>query len=92
MKQVIKFSAPWCMPCKALAPVFEKIKQDYKDTDIKFHFLDVENDPENLAEKFNVRSVPTVVFLKDNVEVKRMTGLHSKTDYLESINNLSTEC
>lgn len=90
MTKVIKFSAKWCMPCRALAPVFDKIKEEYKDTNVKFHFLDVENDPDKLAEKFTIRSVPTVVFIKDDVEVQRLVGIQSKQTYIDGINNIVT--
>lgn len=77
------------MPCRALSPVFEKIKEEYKQSDVRFHFLDVDSDPENLTEKFNIRSVPTVVFVNNNEELSRLVGLQSKQTYLNSIDALA---
>lgn len=88
MKKVIKFSAPWCMPCKALAPVFDKIKETYKHTDIKFQNVDVESDVNGLAELFKIRSVPTVVYVNGDIEVTRLVGLSNKKDYMEHIDTL----
>lgn len=88
MKKVIKFSAPWCMPCKALAPVFDKIKETYKYTDVKFQDVDVESDVNGLAELFKIRSVPTVVYVNGDIEVTRLVGLSNKKDYMENIDKL----
>ncbi len=64
MLQVLKFSATWCQPCKALAPKFEEIKQKYSDNpNIVFQELDVDK-CQDLATKYIIRSVPTVIILK----------------------------
>lgn len=88
MKKVIKFSAPWCMPCKALAPAFDKIKEVYKDTEVKFEDVNVESDVNGLAELFKIRSVPTVVYVNGDTEVTRLVGLTNKKDYMEHIDTL----
>jgi len=72
MIQVKKFSAPWCGPCKALAPEFKKIKEMFPD--VKFVDVDVETDDSTVA-LYNVRTVPTVIVEKDNQIVERLTGL-----------------
>lgn len=87
MNKVIKFSANWCMPCKAIAPVFENFKNQYKSEGIQFQFIDVD-EHKDLVEKYNVRSVPTIVFVKDDVEVNRLVGLQNKKDYMENIEAL----
>jgi thioredoxin 1 len=83
MLEVKRFSAVWCGPCRALAPVMEGIKGEY--TDVVFETIDVDVDHEQ-ASKFAIRSVPTVVFVKDGVEVSRMVGVNSKLAYVNSIN------
>lgn len=71
VKQVIKFSATWCAPCKAFAPTFNKVKAMDEFKNIEFKELDIEEDEEgiDLVEKFQIRSVPTTVLVDDNGEV-----------------------
>ena len=71
MKEVVKFESKWCGPCKAIAPVLEKLKSKYKD--IKFNKVDVESDTETTAQ-FKVRSVPTIVFLNGGQLVNQIVG------------------
>jgi thioredoxin 1 len=85
MIQVKKFSAPWCGPCKALAPEFKKIKEMFPD--VKFVDVDVETD-DNIVSLYNVRTVPTVIIEKDNEIVERLTGLHAKQKYIDVISAL----
>lgn len=67
IKKVIKFSASWCSPCKQLAPKFKEIVEKYKET-TSFKEIDI-NDVEDVTEKYNIRTIPTVLFLdaEDNV-------------------------
>ena len=70
MKQLIKFSASWCQPCKALAGNMKYV--DFGDVEVKEVDID-ENFDE--AKKFNIRGVPTLVLLEDDVEIKRTSGV-----------------
>ena len=70
MKKLIKFSASWCQPCKALAGNMKYV--DFGDVEVKEVDID-ENFDE--AKKFNIRGVPTLVLLEDDVEVKRTSGV-----------------
>ncbi len=83
MLEVKRFSAAWCGPCRALAPVMEGIKAEYSD--VVFETIDVDTDHEQ-ASKYAIRSVPTVVFVKDGVEVERLVGVNSKLAYENKIN------
>ena len=76
--EVLKFSANWCKPCKILAST---LKDAAEVTSI-----DVEQDIET-ARKYNIRNVPTLVFLKDGVEVHRVIGSIS----LQGYKNILTE-
>lgn len=84
MKKVMRFTAGWCSPCKALAPILEEIRQE--STGVEFQTIDVDENPE-LATSMGIRSIPTVIVEVDGVEVQRLTGLHPKERYVESINN-----
>ena len=70
---VLDFWATWCGPCKRLAPIIEELAKDYDGMAIVGK-CDVEDD-ENLAARFGVRNIPTVVFIKDGKEVDRSVGL-----------------
>ena len=69
MKRILRFTASWCQPCKALAKQLEEI-----DTNLPIEVIDIDVNPE-LAMEYGIRSVPTLVMMDENVEVKRRTGI-----------------
>ncbi len=83
MVSVKKFSAVWCGPCRALAPVINEVKSNFSN--VKFEEYDVDVAYEE-ATKYGVRSVPTVIIEKNGVEVERFTGVSSKIAYINAIN------
>lgn len=58
----------WCAPCRQFAPVFHRAAAEHKG-DVKFYKVDIDENPD-LAAKFDVKSVPTVVRIKDGVAVR----------------------
>jgi thioredoxin 1 len=88
MITVTKFSAPWCGPCKALAPVFRELED--MTPDATFISVDVEDKP-SIAQLYSIRTVPTVIIEKNNTTVNRMVGLQSKQKYIDAINHVITE-
>lgn len=82
MIHVTRFSAPWCGPCKALAPEFKMLEEEF--TSVKFITVDVDEKP-MIAQLYGVRNVPTVIIEKNNQTVDRMVGLQSKQKYIEAI-------
>jgi len=85
MIQVKKFYAQWCGPCKMLTPIMEGVKKNH--TDVQFENIDVDSDFE-IASKYSIRSVPTVIVEKDGIEVQRFAGLQSEMAYTNALNEL----
>ena len=83
MVVVKKFSAAWCGPCRALAPVMNEIKSQFSN--VKFEEIDVDAYNEDIS-KYNVTSVPTVIIEKNGEVIERFTGLSSKIAYVNAIN------
>ena len=83
---LVDFYATWCGPCKMLAPVLENIAEEYQDK-INVYKVNVDEEME-LARKFNIASIPTLIFFKDGKVAKTLVGLVSKSDLQEEINTL----
>lgn len=77
----VDFWAEWCGPCKMAAPVIDELSNEFKDK-VLIAKLDVDAEPE-LAQKYNVLSIPTCILFKDGVEVARQVGFGGKTAYLQ---------
>ena len=73
---LVDFTATWCGPCKALAPIVEDVAREYTGK-LKVTKLDIDNSP-STASKFGIRGVPTVVVFKGGKEVARQVGLVPK--------------
>ena len=74
------FSATWCGPCKAFKPVINEIAGE----GYSIQFIDIDQQ-QDLAAKYNVRSVPTVVIEENGVEVDRFVGGQAKHMVLERL-------
>ena len=80
MKKILKFEAEWCGQCKALAPILKKVLENH--TDITLTTIDIETE-EEITLKYNIRNLPTLVFIKDDIEVGRTSGVLT-ADMLEN--------
>jgi len=80
MKTMKYFSATWCGPCKTFKPVMNEVAEEGHSV----QFIDVDQQ-QDLAAKYNVRSVPTTVIEKDGIEVDRFIGSVSKQSVMEKI-------
>ena len=78
MKTTKYFSATWCGPCKAFKPVMQELASAGNN----IQFIDVDENNE-LASKYGIRSVPTVVVEEGGVEVDRVVGMQTKRVMLE---------
>ena len=73
---LVDFTATWCGPCKALAPIVEKVADDFAGK-VKVGKLDIDANAE-MTKKYGVRSVPTVLVFKGGEKVGQYVGLTSR--------------
>lgn len=78
---LIDFWAPWCGPCRMLAPVIEELSKE-ANGEFKVCKINVDEEPE-LASEFGVMSIPTVVVLKDKKVVNTAVGFRPKEELLD---------
>jgi thioredoxin 1 len=80
---LIDFWATWCAPCRMMAPVLNDVASEISGNS---HIGKVNIEQyKSLAQKFNVRSIPTLILLKNGIEVNRFVGLKSKDFILQQI-------
>ena len=80
---VVDFWAEWCGPCRAVGPVIESIADDYAGK-VRVGKVDVDSNPRT-AGRFNVRSIPSILYFKDGELVETVIGVRSKHQLEELI-------
>ncbi len=79
---MLDFYADWCGPCRMVAPIVHEIADEREDVTVGK--INVDNDPD-LAQKFGVMSIPTIVVLKGGEEAARAVGVRSKQQLLDML-------
>ena len=82
---LVDFWAEWCGPCKMIAPVLDEIAAE-KAGALKIAKLNVDDNPE-LARRFEVMSIPTLILFKDGQPAKRIIGAKGKAQLLADLND-----
>jgi len=81
---LVDFWASWCGPCKMVAPVIEELAADYEGRAAVAKLNTDEN--QEIAVKYGISAIPTVILFKDGAEISRLVGVQPKASYEAAIN------
>ena len=88
---IIDFWAPWCGPCKSFAPIFEKVAEE--NPDILFGKVNTEEE-QAIAGEFQIRSIPTVMVIKEGIIVFNQAGMlpeEALKDIIQQVRDLDMD-
>ncbi len=84
---LVDFHADWCGPCKMLAPILKQVKEQLGDS-VKIIKIDVDKN-QQLASKYQVRGVPTMLLFKNGKQLWKQSGVLQKNDIVQIIQSYS---
>jgi thioredoxin 1 len=83
---LVDFWAPWCGPCRAIAPIVEELAENFGDK-VKFTKCNVDENP-TTPTKYGIKSIPTLIFFKDGEIQDKVIGIVAKSRLEEMISNV----
>ena len=81
---VVDLFAEWCGPCKVISPIIDEVSIEF-EKEISVGKVDVDNNSE-IANKYNIRNIPTILFIKDGQVVDKLVGSVQKKQIVDKIN------
>lgn len=85
--RIVKFSANWCGPCKVMGNTLAGLEQS-KLNGSQIGSVDVD-DVETVAEKYNIRNIPTLIYFRNGEVVDRTTGIMNTSDFYKKVEEVS---
>jgi len=83
---MVDFWAPWCGPCKAIAPTVEALEEEYGEK-MTFAKVNVDENPATPS-TYGVQAIPTLIFFNDGKQVEQITGMVAKEKLEETIKSI----
>ncbi len=83
--KLLDFYAEWCGPCKALTPIINELIEEYEsDSSIIIEKVDIDESPDYVL-KYGIRTIPTIIFEKDDIVVAKINGSTNKASIISKI-------
>ncbi len=83
---MVDFWAAWCSPCKMISPIVEELAKEYEGK-VKFFKVNTDENPD-LASRYKIRGIPTLMFFKNGQMVDQIVGVVAKTHLKAKLNSL----
>ena len=83
---IVDFYADWCMPCKMVAPILEKIAAEYKER-VAVYKVNTDKEPE-LSGVFGIQSIPSILFIPQEGQPQMAVGALSRQDFIRAITDI----
>jgi thioredoxin 1 len=83
---LVDFWAPWCGPCRAIAPLIEELVKEYGDQ-VKFTKCNVDDNPVTPGQ-YGIKAIPTLIFFNNGKVVNQITGMVAKSKLVDSIKSV----